>query len=255
MPHRLTEEQTRRYSRQLVIPAIGLEGQQRLLQGSALVVGAGGLGSPVAYYLAAAGVGRIGIVDADVVDISNLQRQILHRTGDVGVSKVESAARAVTSLNPGVAVDKHAVLLSEANVGELVRAYAVVVSCVDNLHARYLLNAACIEQGKPLVEAGVFRMEGLATTILPGKTPCYRCLFPVEPAPGAMLTPAEAGILGSVAGIVGCIQATETIKVLAGMPITLAGRLLVVDAGEMSFRTISVNRNPGCPACAHLAGE
>lgn len=254
MEHGLSEEQVKRYSRQLAMPAIGVEGQRKLLAGSVLVAGAGGLGSPVALYLAAAGVGTIGIADEDRVDVSNLQRQILHRTADIGIPKVESAARALTDLNPGVKVHKHPVTIESGNAGDLVRPYDLVVGAVDNLRARYVLNDACIEQRKPLVEAGVFRMEGLVTTIVPGKTPCYRCLFPVEPRPDTMLCPAEAGILGSVAGLVGCIQATEAIKILAGIETTLAGRLLVVNAQEMSFRTIDVNRSPDCAACAHLAG-
>ncbi len=251
----LSDEQVRRYSRQLVMPAIGGKGQRALLDSSVLIVGAGGLGSPVALYLAAAGVGRIGIVDEDVVDVSNLQRQILHRTADIGAPKVDSAARALTRLNPDVKVDRLRMRVGPENVADLVKPYAVVVGAVDNLHARYLINDACIRQRKPLVEAGVFRMEGLATTIIPGKTPCYRCLFPVEPDPAPMLTPAEAGVLGPVAGLVGCIQATEVIKIIVGIPVTLAGRLLVVDAREMSFRTINVNRNPKCPVCAAPADE
>ena len=245
----LSDEQAQRYARQIIMPLIGVEGQRRLLASAVLIVGAGGLGSPAAYYLAAAGVGRIGLVDEDVVDLSNLQRQILHRTADIGAPKVTSGARSLKQLNPDVRVDEHPVRLTRANVPALIRDYDLVIGALDNLRSRYDLNDACVAARKPLVEAGVLRMDGLVTTILPGSSPCYRCLFPVEPDPANYLGAAAAGVLGPVAGLAGCIQAVEAIKVLLGIGHTLAGRLLMIDALSMSFRTIEVHRDPRCPTC------
>ncbi|MEW6523746.1 MAG: HesA/MoeB/ThiF family protein [Bacillota bacterium] len=245
----LDDQQIRRYSRQLILPQVGGKGQRRLLDASVLVVGAGGLGSPAAYYLAAAGVGTIGLVDADDVDISNLQRQILHSTGTLGKPKVESGAQTLLALNPDVAVHPHRVRLRAANARNLVSSYDVVVNAVDNLATRYLLNDTCVLEKKPLIEAGVLRFDGMVTTIIPGKTPCYRCLFPVVPPPGTVPGCAEAGILGAVAGLVGAIQAGEAIKVLLGAGSPLSGRLLLVDVLHMSFREVSVERNPECSVC------
>jgi adenylyltransferase/sulfurtransferase len=248
----LSEEQAQRYARQMIMPAIGVEGQRRLLASSVLIVGAGGLGSPAAYYLAAAGVGRIGLVDGDVVDLSNLQRQILHRTADIGALKVTSGARSLRQLNPEVLVDEYPVRLAGDNAPALIRDFNLVIGALDNLRGRYVLNDACVAARKPLVEAGVLRMDGLVTTILPGSSPCYRCLFPAEPDPANYLGAAAAGVLGPVAGLAGCIQAVEAIKVLLGIGRTLAGQLLMIDALTMSFRTIEVHRDPRCPACGTI---
>ncbi len=245
----LTEAQIRRYSRQLIMPQVGGQGQRRLLDAAVLVVGAGGLGSPVAYYLAAAGVGTIGLADYDRVDLSNLQRQILHRTEDVGRPKVDSGAEKLLALNPDVIVRRHQVRLRAATARELVAEYDVVVDAVDNLGTRYLLNDACLLEDKPMVEAGVLRFDGMVTTIVPRQTPCYRCLFPVVPPRGVVPGCAEAGILGALAGLVGTIQATEAIKLLLGAGTTLAGRLLLVDALHMTFREVAIERNPSCPSC------
>jgi len=250
----LSEEQIERYSRQLIIPGFGARGQQRLQDGSVLVVGAGGLGSPVALYLAAAGVGRLGLVDDDVVSLSNLQRQILHRTADLGRAKVESGSRAMLALNPKVRVDRHHTRLTATNALELVDDYDVVVSALDNLPSRYVLNDACVLADRPLVEAGVLRFEALITTIIPKKTPCYRCLFPEMPPVEAIPTCAQAGILGPVAGLAGVIQATEALKLLLEMGETLSGRLLMVNALDMTFRTVTVERNPSCRVCGDEAG-
>jgi adenylyltransferase/sulfurtransferase len=248
----LSHEQAQRYARQVIMPLIGVEGQRRLLASSVLIVGAGGLGSPAAYYLAAAGVGRIGLVDEDVVDLSNLQRQILHRTADIGLRKVTSGARSLRQLNPDVRVDEFPVRLTGANAPAMIHDFDLVIGALDNLGSRYVLNDACVAARKPLVEAGVLRMDGLVTTILPGSSACYRCLFPVEPDPANYLGAAVAGVLGPVAGLVGCIQAVEAIKVLLSVGQTLAGRLLMIDALNMSFRTIEVHRNPGCAACGTI---
>ena len=250
----LSEEQIERYSRQLIIPGFGARGQQRLQDGSVLVVGAGGLGSPVAFYLAAAGVGRLGLVDDDVVNLSNLQRQILHRTADLGRAKVDSGSHALLALNPEVRVDRHHTRLSAANALELVGDYDVVVGALDNLPSRYVLNDACVMAGKPLVEAGVLRFEALITTIIPRRTPCYRCLFPEMPPPEATPTCAQAGILGPVAGLAGAIQATEALKLLLQMGETLSGRLVMVNALDMTFRTVTVERNRSCRVCGDEAG-
>ncbi len=251
----LTEEQVQRYSRQLIIPGFGGKGQAKLAASSALVVGSGGLGSPVALYLAAAGIGILGLVDDDAVSLSNLQRQILHRTVDLGQPKVDSGAQAINALNPEVQVVKHQVRLSAANVLELIAPYDVIISAMDNLPSRYVLNDACVALRKPLIEAGVLRLEGLLTTIIPYETPCYRCLFPELPPPAAVPTCAQSGILGPVAGLVGCLQATEALKLLLGLGEALAGRLLIINAMDMSFRTVAVLRNPQCRVCGDAAGE
>lgn len=238
-----------RYARQLVIPEIGEAGQAALGRASVLVVGAGGLGSPVLLYLAAAGVGRVGIVDADVVDHSNLQRQVIHSTPDIGRVKTESAAQKLTALNPSVEVERHHLLLDQHTVAGLVADYDVIVTAVDNLVARYLLNDACVLQGKPLVEGAILRFFGTAMTILGGRSACYRCLFPRRPALDAASSPAEAGVFGPVAGAIGAIQAAEAVKVLLGIGRPLVDRLLQYDALDMSFTEIAVSRDPACPVC------
>ncbi len=245
----LNEEEIRRYSRQIIVPEFGVAGQMKLGKGKVLVVGAGGLGSPVALYLAAAGVGTIGLVDMDVVDLSNLQRQVIHGTGDVGRPKVESAAEKLRRLNPHVYVETHHVAFGPDNAMDLLAPYDVVVDAVDNFHARYLLHDASYLAGKPLVEAGVLRFEGLMTTVVPRKGACYRCVFPEPPPPGTIPTCQEAGIIGPIPGVMGTLQAMEVIKLLTGIGETLSGRLLIFDGLGASFREVAIARNPKCPLC------
>jgi adenylyltransferase/sulfurtransferase len=245
----LSSDELRRYGRHLSLPEFGVEGQRRLKRGSVLVVGAGGLGSPVALYLAAAGVGRIGLVDADRVDLSNLQRQLLHGTADVGRPKVDSGRDRLADVNPHVAVDAHDAALTRVNALDLIARHDVVVDASDNFPTRYLVNDACVLVGRPLVHGSVSRFEGQASVFATPDGPCYRCLFPAPPEPGSVRSCAEAGVLGVLPGLVGMIQATEAVKLLAGIGETLAGRLLLLDALAMRFRTIALRRDPGCPAC------
>ncbi len=244
-----TEDQIRRYSRHIVLPQIGGKGQHRLLQSRVLVVGAGGLGSPVCYYLVAAGVGVVGIADMDQVGLSNLQRQILHSTEDLDKPKVDSAREKLERLNPDVEVLTYREPVTHDNAMGLIRGYDVVIDCVDNFAARYLLNDACVLTGKPLIEAGVLRFDGLAMTIIPGEGPCYRCIFPKPPTGSDAPSCAEAGILGATAGILGTIQAAEAIKVLLGVGRTLSGRLLAVDVLAMTFTELESGQDAGCPVC------
>ncbi|HEX9992018.1 MAG TPA: molybdopterin-synthase adenylyltransferase MoeB [Acidimicrobiales bacterium] len=250
VPRTLTPEQQRRYSRHLLLPEVGVEGQQKLLESRVLLLGAGGLGSPAALYLAAAGVGTIGIVDMDVVDDSNLQRQILHNMERLGERKVDSAKKTLTALNPDVDVVAYDVRLGADNVLDVIGGYDVVIDGADNFPSRYLLNDASLKAGVPVVHGSIFRFEGQATVFAPHDGPCYRCMIP-EPPP-AELAPscAEAGVLGVLPGIVGSIQALEAIKLLLGLGDSLVGRLLAYDALEQSFRTYRVNRDPACPACS-----
>jgi len=243
----LDATQLDRYSRHIIMDEVGPEGQKRLLDGSVLVVGAGGLGAPVVQYLAAAGVGRLGVVDDDVVERSNLQRQVIHADADVGVPKVESARRFVERLNPDVAVEPHETRLDSTRV-ELVDEYDLVVDASDNFPTRYLVNDYCQLTETPLVHGSIYKFEGQATTILPGG-PCYRCLFPEAPEPGTVPDCATTGVLGVLPGTVGCIQATETVKLLLGAGETLDGRLLFYDAMDMTFETVPYRRNPDCPVC------
>ncbi len=243
-----SEEQIRRYSRHIILPEIGGKGQQKLLSSRVLIVGAGGLGSPAALYLAAAGVGTLGIADFDDVEASNLQRQIIHTTRDLGRPKVFSAAAKLRDLNPDVKVVPHPLRLTSANALDLLAAYDVVVDASDNFPTRYLANDACVLLGKPLVHGSIYRFDGQATVFLPGQG-CYRCLFPSPPPPGAVPTCAEAGVLGVLPGIIGTIQAVEVIKLLLGIGETLAGRLLIFDALAMAFHEVRLRRNPACPVC------
>lgn len=238
-----------RYSRHLLLPEIGRAGQERLLGSRVLVVGAGGLGSPALLYLAAAGVGHLGIIDDDVVDESNLQRQVIHRTGRLGAPKVESAKASIAELNPDVVVEPIRARLSAANVMEIVSAYDVVVDGADNFATRYLLNDACVLLGTPNVHGGVDRFRGQATVFSTRQGPCYRCLFDEPPPPGTALNCAEAGVLGVVPGIVGLVQAAEALKLLLGIGEPLIGRLLTVDVLPMSFREIAIRKDPSCPMC------
>jgi molybdopterin/thiamine biosynthesis adenylyltransferase/rhodanese-related sulfurtransferase len=247
-PH-LTVDELRRYDRHLILPELGEEGQRRLKAARVLLVGAGGLGSPAALYLAAAGIGQLGIVDADEVEISNLQRQIAHGTSDVGRRKVDSAAARVHELNPHVDVRRYHVRLTSANAMSVLADYDVVVDGTDNFQTRYLINDACVLLGKPNVYGSVLRFEGQASVFSSGDGPCYRCLFREPPPPGLVSNCAEGGVIGVLPGLVGTIQATETIKLITGIGETLAGRLLLVDALRMRFRSIQIARDPECRAC------
>ncbi len=244
----LTEEQLERYSRQILLEEVGVAGQRKLLESRVLVVGAGGLGSPAALYLAAAGVGTLGIVDGDRVDLTNLQRQILHFTHDVGRPKTQSARRTLEDINPDVEVITHQTALTSQNALEILSQYDVVVNGCDNFPTRYLVNDACVLLGKPLVDAAILRWEGQATTFLPGRG-CYRCLFPSPPPPGAVPSCAEAGIVGAVAGFLGTHQALEAIKILLGVGETLANRMMLFDALTAEIRFVRWSRNPDCPVC------
>jgi len=238
-----------RYGRHLVLPEVGLEGQRRLKAASALVVGVGGLGSPVALYLAAAGVGRIGLVDFDAVDASNLQRQVLHGTAAIGRPKLDSARERLHDLNPEIAIETHAVRLDRTNALELLGRYDVVLDGTDNFATRYLVNDACVMLGKPNVFGSIFRFEGQATVFDAARGPCYRCLYPEPPPPGLVPSCAEGGVLGVLPGVIGTIQANEAIKVLLGIGTTLTGRLLVFDALAMKFRELRLKKDPDCPMC------
>ncbi len=252
---RLDATQLDRYSRHVIMDEIGPEGQQRLLEGSVLIVGAGGLGSPAIQYLAAAGVGRLGIVDDDVVERSNLQRQIVHGDGDVDRPKVESAADYVHALNPDIDVDTYETRLSADNVADLVADYDMVLDASDNFATRYLLNDHCVLTGTPLSHGAIYRFEGQVTTFTNERSeagdqpPCYRCIFPEAPEPGTVPDCATTGVLGVLPGTVGCIQATEVVKYLLGKGELLEERLLMYDAMDMSFETVDVLSNPNCPVC------
>jgi Dinucleotide-utilizing enzymes involved in molybdopterin and thiamine biosynthesis family 2 len=245
----LTTDEIQRYARHLILPDVGMDGQERLKAARVLVVGAGGLGSPVALYLAAAGVGTLGVVDFDVVDVSNLQRQILHGTAGVGRSKIESARARLLDVNPFVRVETHETRLTSANALEIIRGYDIVVDGTDNFATRYLTNDACVLLGKPNVYGSIFRFEGQASVFGLPDGPCYRCLFPEPPPPGSVPSCAEGGVFGVLPGIVGTIQATETIKLILGIGETLSGRLLLIDALSMQFRAMTLRKDPSCPAC------
>ena len=247
---RLTPEQTERYSRQIMIPDFGGKGQIRLRAGRALVVGAGGLGSPAAFYLAAAGIGVLGLADGDRIELSNLQRQILHSTSDLGREKVQSAKERLERLNPEVEVRAHPVRLDEENAAEILSGYDFIVEGSDNFATKFLVNDVAVRLGKAFSHAGIVRLQGQTMTIIPGKSACYRCLFQEPPPPGEILNCQQAGILGAVAGTIGSIQATEAIKHLIGMEEELLiDRLLTYDARTVAFRSIEVRRNPKCQAC------
>lgn len=248
LPELSSSEKTR-YSRHIILPEVGLEGQRRLKAAKVLVIGAGGLGSPSALYLAAAGVGTIGLVDFDNVDMSNLQRQILHTVDEVGKSKLDSAKRRLGSINPEVEVVLHKQRLDAGNAMELISQYDVVVDGTDNFSTRYLVNDACVISEKPNVYGSIYRFEGQASVFLPYEGPCYRCIFPDPPPPDAVPNCAEGGVLGVLAGVIGTLQATETIKMILSLGNCLVGRLLLYDALEMRFDTLNIKRNPDCPLC------
>jgi sulfur-carrier protein adenylyltransferase/sulfurtransferase len=245
----LSPDEIKRYSRHLIMPEVGMDGQRRLKAGSVLCIGAGGLGSPAAMYLAAAGIGRIGIVDFDVVDFSNLQRQLLHGTSSVGVSKNESAKRRLNDLNPHVQVDTYETLLTSENALGLFKDYDVILDGTDNFPTRYLVNDACVITGKPNAYGSIFRFEGQASVFGTKEGPCYRCLYPEPPPPGLVPSCAEGGVLGVLPGIIGVIQATETVKLVTGIGEPLIGRFMIYDALKMRFRELKLRKDPECPVC------
>jgi adenylyltransferase/sulfurtransferase len=245
----LTTDDLSRYSRHLILPEVGMEGQRRLKAASVLCVGTGGLGSPLALYLAAAGIGTLGLVDFDVVDASNLQRQIIHSTRDIGRKKLDSAEEKLTALNPSVNVVKHETMLTSANALDIIKDYDIVADGTDNFPTRYLVNDACVFLGKPNVYGSIFRFEGQASVFATDQGPCYRCLYPEPPPPGLVPSCAEGGVLGILPGLVGVIQATEAIKLILGKGESLIGRLLLVDALNMRFRELKLRKNPECPVC------
>jgi adenylyltransferase/sulfurtransferase len=245
----LTPPEVARYSRHLIMPEVGMEGQKRLKAASVLLIGAGGLGSPLGLYLAAAGVGRIGIVDFDVVDFSNLQRQVLHGTPDVGRPKLQSAKERLHAINPEVQVDLYETRLTSANAIQIMTPYDIVIDGTDNFPTRYLVNDACVLLKKPNVYGSIFRFDGQASVFSPPQGPCYRCLYPEPPPPGEVPSCAEGGVLGILPGLIGCIQATEGVKLILGKGSSLIGRLLLYDALQMRFQEFKVRRNPKCPMC------
>jgi molybdopterin/thiamine biosynthesis adenylyltransferase len=246
---RLSDEQTERYSGNILLPEVGERGQTRLLGAKVLVAGAGGLGSPAALYLAAAGVGTIGIADSDAVELSNLQRQILHGTSDVGRPKTGSAARRIRAVNPEVQVITHRQRLTSRNILDVIGGYDFVVDGTDNFATRYLINDACVMANKPLSHGAVLRFEGQITTIVPRQGPCYRCLYPEPPPPGLVPNCQQAGVLNAVAGVIGAMQAAEAIKWIVGAGEPLVGRLVLFDALNASFREVAIRRDPRCALC------
>jgi len=245
----LSTDDLSRYSRHLILPEVGMEGQRRLKAARVLCVGTGGLGSPLALYLTAAGIGTLGLVDFDVVDSSNLQRQIIHSTKDIGRKKIDSAEEKLTSLNPAINIVKHETMLTSANALDIIKDYDIVADGTDNFPTRYLVNDACVLLGKPNVYGSIFRFEGQASVFATEAGPCYRCLYPEPPPPGLVPSCAEGGVLGILPGLVGVIQATEAIKLILGKGDSLIGRLLLVDALNMRFRELKLRKNPECPVC------
>jgi sulfur-carrier protein adenylyltransferase/sulfurtransferase len=245
----LTNDEVLRYSRHLIMPEVGMEGQLKLKQAKVLCVGAGGLGSPLAMYLAAAGIGTLGIVDFDIVDLTNLQRQIIHSTDDVGRKKLDSAAETVSAINPNVEIRKFETRLTSQNALDIIREFDIVVDGTDNFATRYLVNDACVLTGKPNVYGSIFRFEGQASVFATKDGPCYRCLYPEPPPPGVVPSCAEGGVLGILPGLIGVMQATEAIKLILGAGEPLIGRLLLVDALAMRFRELKLRKNPDCPVC------
>jgi sulfur-carrier protein adenylyltransferase/sulfurtransferase len=245
----LSKEEVLRYSRHLIMPEVGMDGQLKLKAAKVLLVGAGGLGAPLGMYLAAAGIGRIGIVDFDTVDFTNLQRQIIHGTKDVGRKKLDSAAETMQDINPYVQIDKYEVPLTSENALEIIREYDMVIDGTDNFPTRYLVNDACVLLKKPNVYGSIFRFEGQATVFAYEDGPCYRCLYPEPPPPGLVPSCAEGGVLGILPGMIGIVQATEAVKLILGTGEPLVGRLVLYDALAMRFRELKLRRNPECPVC------
>jgi adenylyltransferase/sulfurtransferase len=246
----LSDKQIERYARHIILPDVGAEGQERLLSSRILLIGVGGLGSPAALYLAAAGVGTLGLVDFDTVELSNLQRQVIHTTNDLGKSKVRSAGETIKAINPDVQVNEHEERLSPENVLEILSNYDLVVDGTDNFPTRFLLNDACLRARKPFVYGAVFRFQGQVSVFAAEEGPCYRCLVPAMPPPGSVPRCQEAGVMGVLPGIVGSVQAAEAIKLLLGIGKPLIGRLLLFDALEMEMEEMKLRRNPACPACS-----
>ena len=246
-----TNEQLERYSRHIILKEIGVKGQKKLMNGSVLIIGAGGLGAPAALYLAAAGVGKIGIVDADVVDLSNLQRQVIHTTADVGRPKVESAAETMRAINPDVEVVTYHEFISSANIMDIIKDYDFVLDGTDNFPAKFLINDACVMADKPFSHAGILRFKGQLMTVIPHQSPCYRCVFKTMPPKDAIPTCKQAGVIGAMAGVIGSLQALEAVKFLTGAGELLTGKLLTFDALTMKFHTVKLPpRGDGCAVCS-----
>lgn len=245
----LTEQQIERYSRHIILEQVGGAGQEKLLNSKVLIIGAGGLGAPAGLYLAAAGVGTIGIVDSDKVELSNLQRQIIHHTSDVGIEKTKSAENKMRAINPDINIQLHQTRVQAKNISDIIRNYDFVIDGTDNFPAKFLINDACYFQKVPFSHAGILRFHGQLITVLPGETTCYRCIFNAPPPANAVPSCSQAGVLGVLAGVIGSLQATEAIKYSLGLGKLLTGTLLTYDALEMNFRAIELNRNPNCPLC------
>lgn len=244
-----TDKQIERYSRHIALREIGGKGQRKLLEARVLVIGAGGLGSPIALYLAAAGVGTIGLADADRVELSNLQRQIIHHTADIGRPKVRSAGEKIEAINPDVQVALHPIRVDASNILDIIRDYDFIIEGTDNFAAKFLVNDACVIIGKPFSHGGILQFVGLTLTVIPGESTCYRCVFPSPPPANSIPTCAQAGVIGVLPGVIGSIQATEAIKYLLGIGDLLTGRLLTYDAEGMEFHIVPVAKNPNCPIC------
>ena len=244
-----TDDQLLRYSRHIILPEVGGKGQEKIINAKVIIIGAGGLGCPVGYYLTAAGVGTIALVDNDTVEMSNLQRQIAHSVNTIGMPKVESAQKAFNALNPDVNIIPLKIRLSKDNIIDLIRDYDIVVDGSDNFPTRYLVNDACVMSGKPLVSGAILRFEGQVTTLIPGDGPCYRCLFEEPPPPGLVPSCQEAGVLGVLPGVIGGLQATEVLKLILGKGEVLKGELLIYNALKTTFRKVKIPRNPSCPVC------
>jgi len=245
----LNDEQIERYSRQILLPNVGGKGQEKLLAAKVLIIGAGGLGSPVAAYLTGAGVGKLGIADSDAVELNNIHRQIIYSSGDVGKRKVQVAKQRLESVNPDVKITAHDLRLTSENIMDVIRDYDIIVDGSDNFPTRYLVNDACVLAKKTLVHGAFFRFEGQAMIVKPGEGPCYRCLFSEPPPPGAVPSCQEVGVLGALAGVIGLIQATETLKLILGIGEPLIGKLIIFNALEMGFRKVKVPRDKNCPIC------
>lgn len=251
MDIKFTNDQLERYSRHIILKEVGVKGQKKLLGGSVLIIGAGGLGAPAALYLAAAGVGHIGIVDADVVDLSNLQRQVIHTTNDIGKPKVESAKETMETINPDVEVTTYQKFLASDNIMDIIKDYDIILDGTDNFPAKFLINDACVMANKPFVHAGIIRFKGQLMTVIPHESPCYRCVFKTMPPKDAVPTCKQAGVIGAMAGVIGCLQALEAVKYLTGAGELLTGKLLTFDALKMEFHTIKLPpRGEGCAVCS-----
>jgi adenylyltransferase/sulfurtransferase len=247
---KFTEDQLQRYSRHIILPEVGEQGQIKILKAKVFIVGAGGLGSPVGFYLSAAGVGRIALIDNDEVDLSNLQRQIAHNTKTIGKPKVESAKNTFESLNPDCHIIPIKQRLTKLNILDLIKDYDIVVDCSDNYATRFLVNDACVMAKKPLVTGAIFKFEGQLTVVVPGEGPCYRCLFEEPPPPGILPSPQGVGLLGVIPGVIGTLQAAEVLKLIVGTGHILKGELLIYDALKPSFRKVKIPKNPDCPVCS-----